>query len=168
LYVQLARALGAAVIAATDINNFRLDMAKQLGADYTFSAKDNVPEKFKEINDGYPVDIVVLCTGAAPAVKQALESVERNGTVLFFAATGPGVEIPFSVNDVFWRKDVTLTTSYAASPDDYQQALELVGKGIIDTDRMTTHVLPMKEVARGFKLVAEAAESIKVIIEPQK
>ena len=111
---------------------------------------------------------MVLCTGATTAVKQALNSVDRAGKILFFAATGPGVEIPFSVNGTFWRNDVTLTTSYAASPDDYREALELVQQGTINTQLMTTHVLPMTEAARGFQLVAEAGESVKVIIEPNK
>jgi L-iditol 2-dehydrogenase len=168
IYIQLARALGASKVFAVDINPYRLDMAKRLGADDVFSANDNVQERLKDKNSGYLADTVILCTGAASAVKQALESLERSGTLLFFAATGPGVEVPFSVNDTFWRKDVTLTTSYAASPADYREALELISKGIINTDLMTTHVLPMSEVQEGFRLVAEAGVSIKVIIEPNK
>ena len=74
----------------------------------------------------------------------------------------------FSINDIFWRNDVALTTSYAASPDDYREALEMVDQGVVNTEIMTTHVLPMDDVARGFQLVAEAGESVKVIIEPQK
>ena len=168
IYVQLAKHMGAAKVIATDISEYRLGMAKKLGADVVISADDDVPARLKDLNQGYLADVVVLCTGATSTVRQALDSVERSGTVLFFAATGPGVEIPFSVNDTFWRNDVTLTTSYAASPDDYREALELVRQGVVNTELMTTHVLPMDEVGRGFQLVARAGESVKVIIEPQK
>lgn len=168
LYIQLAKHIGAGTIIATDINRYRLDMAIKLGADAVIDANDDVPARVKELSNGYLADVVLLCTGVTSAVRQAIDSVNRSGTVLFFAATGPGVEIPFSVNDTFWRNDVTLTTSYAASPDDYREALEMVSKGVINTEFMTTHVLPMNETARGFQLVAEAGESVKVIIELHK
>ncbi len=168
LYTQLAKHMGARKVIATDISQYRLSMAGKLEADAVVNANNDIPTKVKELNNGDLVDVVVLCTGATPAVKQALDSVDRSGTVLFFAATGPGVEIPFFVNDIFWRNDVTLTTSYAASPDNYREALELVSQRVIDTELMTTHVLPMDNVARGFQLVAEAGKSVKVIIEPQK
>lgn len=168
LYVQLARALGAERIMATDINEYRLEMAGQFGADTAISAADYLPERLQDINDGRLADAVIVCTGAESAIGQALKSVDRSGTVLFFAPTGPGVETPFSPNDVFWRNDVTLTTSYAASPADYQEALELIKEGTVNVQSMITHLLPLAETAEGFRLVAEAGESIKVIIEPQK
>jgi L-iditol 2-dehydrogenase len=168
LYVQLARALGAERIMATDINEYRLEMAGKFGADTVISAADYLPERLQQINDGRLADAVIVCTGAESAIGQALKSVDRSGTVLFFAPTGPGVETPFSPNDVFWRNDVTLTTSYAASPADYQEALELIKEGTVNVQSMITHRLPLAETAEGFRLVAEAGESIKVIIEPQK
>ncbi len=168
LYIQLAKHMGAGKVIATDINTYRLAMAEKLGAGVIIHANEDVPTRVKELNDGYLADVVVLCTGATSAVRQAFDSVDRSGTILFFAATGPGVELPFSINNTFWRNDVTLTTSYAASPDDYQEALKLITQGVINTELMTTHVLPMDDVARGFQLVAEAGESVKVIIEPQE
>ncbi len=168
IYIQLARAFGAGRIIATDISEYRLEAARKFGADDTIDATEDVPERLRQINNGLPADIVIVCTGAEAAVGQALKSVERSGKILFFAPTGPGVEIPFSVNDVFWRNDITLTTSYAASPADYQAALELIGAGTIKVKPMITHRLPMAETAEGFRLVAEAGDSIKVIVEPQK
>ncbi len=90
------------------------------------------------------------------------------GRVLLFAPTDPGVSIPISLNEVFWRTDVTLTTSYGASPHDYQAALDIIRAGTIPVRQMITHRLALAEAVRGFQLVAEAGASIKVIIEPQK
>jgi len=167
LYVQLARALGAVRLVAT-VNDYRLKAAKQLGADAVIHANEDVPVLLRQVNQGRLADLVVVCTGAESAIDQALKSVERNGTVLFFAPTTPGVSIPLSINELFWRNDITLTTSYAASPADYQTALELVRAGSIQIQRMITHRLPLAETVRGFQLVVEAKESIKVIINPQK
>jgi L-iditol 2-dehydrogenase len=94
--------------------------------------------------------------------------VERGGTVLFFAPTEPGVSIPISVNDLFWRNETTLTSSYGGSPADYAAALGLIGTGKIRVREMITHRLGLAETGLGFQLVAQARDSLKVIIEPQK
>ncbi|HLB27754.1 MAG TPA: zinc-binding dehydrogenase, partial [Dehalococcoidales bacterium] len=130
--------------------------------------EDDLPARLRQFNGGYLADVVVVCTGAASAQLQALKSVERGGTVLFFAPTNPGVIFPVSVNEFFFRNDFTLTTSYAGSPGDYQTALELIRAGNLPVDEMISHVLPLAEVGKGFQLVAEAKDSLKVIIEPQK
>ena len=109
-----------------------------------------------------------MCTGAVTAINQALASVERGGTILFFAPNTPGVTVPLSINDIFWRTDVTLTTSYAGSPADYANALKLIQARRLPVREMITHRLGLAETGLGFKLVAEAKESIKVIIEPQR
>lgn len=168
LYVQLSRNLGAGVVVATDINDYRLEAAKRLGASAVVRAKEDIPAHMRENNGGYLADIVVVCTGAVSAVTQALNAVEQGGTVLFFAPTGPDITFPLSINEVFWRNDVTLTTSYAGSPADYQTALGLIHAGTVPVEQMITHRLPLSETERGFHLVAEAGDSIKVIIQPQK
>ena len=168
LYVQLSRTLGAGTVVATDINDYRLEAAKRLGANTAIRADEDVTACLRENNHGYLADIVIVCTGAVPAVTQALNAVERGGTVLFFAPTGPDITFPLSINEVFWRNDVTLTTSYAGSPADYQVALELIQAGTVPVEQMITHRLPLADTERGFRLVAEAGNSIKVIIQPQK
>ncbi len=168
LHVQLAHALGTGCLVATDINEYRLEAARQFGADATIHAKEDLPNRLRQVNQGRLADLVIVCTGATSAITQALQSVERGGTILFFAPTNPGVTIPISVNDLFWRNDITLTTSYAASPADYTAALELIRARRVDINRMITHRLGLAEAGPGFQLVAEAQNSIKVIIEPQR
>jgi len=168
LHVQLACALGAGLVVATDIVDYRLEVARRFGADATIHAEEDVPARLRQLNDGRLADLVIVCTGAAPALAQALESVERGGTVLFFAPTAPGVTVPISINDLFFRNDITLTTSYAGSPADYAVALELIRAGRVRVREMITHRLSLAEAGLGFQLVAQARDSIKVIIEPQR
>jgi L-iditol 2-dehydrogenase len=111
---------------------------------------------------------VVICSGAISGISQALESVERGGTVLFFAPTEPGVSIPVSVNDLFWRNEITLMSSYGGSPADYAAALELIRTGKVRVREMITHRLGLAETGLGFQLVARAQDSLKVLIEPQR
>lgn len=168
LHVQLARMLVASCVVATDVVDYRLKAALQFGADAAFHAEEDLPTRLRQVNQGRLADLVILCTGATSAIAQALQSVDRGGTILFFAPTDPGVTILLSVNDLFWRNDITLTTSYAGSPVDYAAALELIHGRRVHVDEMITHRLSLEEAGVGFQLVADAQNSIKVIIEPQR
>ena len=168
LHVMLARALGAGRILASDLVESRLEAALQLGAEAAILATDDVPARVRERNGGLLADLIIVCTGALPALKQALESVERGGTVLVFAPTDPGVNLPVPVNDVFFRNDITMTTTYAAAPSDLAAALGLISAGRVQVERMISHRLGLADAGLGFKLTAEARDSLKVIIQPQK
>jgi len=131
LHISLAKASGVAKIMAVDIVPYRLQAAKRLGATEALTASEDISRSFRQMNNGRLADLVLVCTGAKQALLQALESVERGGTVLFFAPTEPEVEIPLSINQVFFRNDITLTTSYGASPYDSWLALELMRTQVV-------------------------------------
>ena len=167
LNIKMAKNLSAEKIFATDINKFRLDFAKKTGADVAIHAKENINNVIREYNNGELPDYVILCTGAPTAVTQALNSVAPGGTILFFAPTEPGVEIPFPLFDL-WNKQISMFSTYAGAPDDIKEAIKLLKSKKIKVTDMITHKLPMDKTPEGFKLVAEAKKSIKVIIEPNK
>lgn len=168
LHIQSARLKGAKRIIATDIAGYRIEAAKKFGADISFEAKDCTPQRLREINDGFLADVVVLCAGAKSAVEQAPASVERGGTVLFFAAAEKGLPISYSINDIFWRNEITLTSSYAATPAEHIESLEMIKNRRVNVRDMITHRFGLSEAGEGFRVVSEAKDSIKVIIEPQK
>jgi L-iditol 2-dehydrogenase len=167
LHVQLTRARGAERIITTDINKYRLSAAKKFGADAAINAEEDIPEKLRQLNDGRLADRVIVCTGATSASRQALQCVDRGGTILFFAVPGPDVDIPIPAAD-FWRNEITIMTSYGAAPGDLEEALKLIEERKVNVHDMITHRLGLGEAGLGFKLVAEAKESLKVIIEPQR
>jgi L-iditol 2-dehydrogenase len=169
LHLKLAKARGAARILATDLVGYRLEAARRFGADAAFPADGEVPPRVREVNEGRLADLVIVCTGAAPAVAQALTSVEAGGTVLLFAPSGPDGRFPaLPFNDLFFRTDLTVTTSYGASPPDYAAALDLIASRRVRVEDMITHRLGLSEAAQGFRLVAAAQESIKVILDHRR
>ena len=165
LHIQLARSLGATRVLATDINEYRLKSAKRFGADTVMDAVEDVPRLVREHNEGNGADHVIVSTAALSAIEQSIKSVADGGKVLLFAPTPPGVELPLDLNDL-WSRQVTITTSYAASPADLAAALELIRSGQIAVQSMVTHKLGLADASLGFKLVAEAGDSLKVIVEP--
>jgi len=167
LHIQMAKANKAKKIIATDINDYRLKAAKKFGADFAFNANEDIPEKIKEINENRLADKVIVCAGSLGAAKQALQCVEKGGIIQFFAVPKPDIKFDIPIND-FWRNEITINTSYGAAPNDLKESLELIKKKKVNVKDMITHKFPLAETGKGFKLVADAKESIKVIIEPNK
>jgi len=167
LHIKLARAKGVERVLATDINEYRMNAAKKFGADDVINARDYVPARVKEANKGRLADRIVVCTGGVSAIKQALKSIDAGGTILFFAPTKPGVDVILPFNE-FWSNQITLTTTYAAAPNDLEKAIELIRSRKVNVHDMITHRLSLTEISKGFQLVADANESIKVIVEPQR
>jgi L-iditol 2-dehydrogenase len=168
LHLQLAHTLGASRVIVTDINDHRLNMAQKMGAEAIINAEEDLPTRLRQVNQNRLADFIIICTSATSAIIQALKLLERGGVILFFAPTHHGVTIPISINELFWRNDTTLTTSYAGSPYDYQTSLELIHAKTIPVRQMISHRLSLAETGLGFQLVTDAQKSIKVIIEPQR
>lgn len=167
LHLLLAKAWGAEKVFATDVVDFRLDLAKELGAFATFHASEDIPAKLKTWNRGKLADLVIVCAGAPGAMKQAMSSVAPGGTVLFFAPTEPGFEMPVEIWNL-WKNCLTMTTSYAAAPGDIKRAIEMLDSKEVDIRRLITHRLPLDQTAKGFELMTKGKDSLKVIIEPGK
>jgi L-iditol 2-dehydrogenase len=167
LHAQLAKARGVRKVIVADINSYRLQFAEKFGADQVINSKENLAQKLKDVNEGRLADQVFVCTGATSAALASLECVDNGGTILFFAVPDPTVRIPLPITD-FWRKEITLKTSYGAAPGDLQESLYLLQKEHLNVKDMITHRLSIQEVAKGFKLVANAGESLKVIIQPNQ
>jgi len=167
LHLLLAKARGAARVVITDVNEFRLNKALELGADAAINARGNVIEEARKANGGGLYDIVIVSTGAFPAFKQALELADKGGMVMFFAPTDPGLKLEIPVND-FWRNDMTLATSYGAAPGDNLESLELIRDKKVKVGALITHRFPLEETGEGFRLTASGKDSIKVIIEPNR
>ena len=97
------------------------------------------------------------------AIDQALASVDRKGTILFFAVPQNDVSIP---SQRLWRDEITIAFSYGAGPDDLRAAIELIRSGAINAGEMVTHRVTLSEIMQGFKLVSEARDSLKVVVVP--
>lgn len=167
LHINLAKALGAGRIIATDLVDYRLEAAERFGADSTINAKADVPAMVRDINNGLGADLVIVSTAATEAIEQSFRCTDRGGTILLFAPTEPGVTVPYPLWEL-WHDGITITHSYAGSPIDITRAIELIRSRRVNVVDMITHRLGLGETALGFQLVAEAKDSIKVIIEPQR
>jgi L-iditol 2-dehydrogenase len=153
LNIQLAKLTGARVVA-TDINDYRLQKAKEFGADEVLHGAQDLSLKAER---------VIVCTGAYAAVEQAFKCIDKKGIILFFAIPNRDISIP--IPD-FWRHELTVTSSYGAAPADLAAALDLIATQKINVKDTITQTLPLSQIQAGFKIVAQAQESLKVVLEP--
>ncbi len=151
LNIQLAKLTGARVVA-TDINEYRLNKAKEFGADEVMQAAQDLDIR---------ADRVIICTGAYAAVEQAFKCIDKKGIILLFAIPNRDIAIP--IPD-FWRNELTVTSSYGAAPVDLEEALALIANKKINVKDTITQKLPLQKIQEAFKIVVEAKESLKVVL----
>lgn len=167
LHIQMAKLLGTGPIIASDINEWRMEIATRFGADFTFYPEE-LQNGIRKALGGELADIVILCASSISAFELSLKIINRAGKILFFAPSEPGSKLSISINDLFWRNDTLITTSYAASPSDYSLALKLVSLNKVNVKDMITHVLEIDEIQKGFTLMSKQEDSLKVIIKPNE
>jgi L-iditol 2-dehydrogenase len=165
LNVKLAWTKGCKIIAA-DINKTKLEFALRMGADVIIDAANNISERLIAEN-GKKADVVFLCASADSAVEQAWKCVDKGGVIVLFAVPGPDKKVIVPVND-FWMKEITIITSYYCGPPDIMEAMKLIEWRAITVDDLITHRLALTDIVKGFKLVVDGRESIKVIIKPNE
>ncbi len=164
LHVQAARLLGAEAVFATDVHPWRLEAAGRFGAQALPQCED-MAEALRQANDGRLADRVVLCAGAPEALETALACVATCGVLQLFAPTPPGYRPEIDLNRI-WSEQIAVTTTYGAAPLDLEEALALIRAGRLDVEEMITHRLPLTDAQEGFRLAAEAGESLKVVLRP--
>ena len=167
LNVNLAKAIGASKVFATDLSSFRLNVAQKMGADVTFKATDDLKKSIQKENEGRLSDVVILSTSAMAAAKQAFDIIQPGGTILLFAPTNPGKIIDLDLFEI-WNKQIKIVSTYAGAGKDIIDAITLIKSKQVTVEDMITHRLPLTDAQEGFRLAAEASESIKVILYPNK
>ena len=79
----------------------------------------------------------------------------------------PRERLALPMNDL-WKRGVSIVHSYAGPPADMRTALELIATRRVDVSPMITHRLGLGDTGEGFRLTAQASDSLKVIVEPQR
>ncbi len=164
LHIILSRLRGIKWIGACDVVKERLDQAKAFGAHDVFFAQTLEQELQKKFPQG--VDKIAVCTGSKHAMTSALNVLAPGGTLLFFASLMPGDHLKVPVHDIFWRHQGTLTSSYGAGPSDMKEALEVLEHSPEAFLPYITHKLPLHDIQKGFELMLEPGQALKIIFQP--
>ena len=161
--VQIARIMGAVNIVMVGLEEdtkTRFPIAKELGATHTVNgSKEDVVVRCQEICGKENLGLVVECSGANIALKQAIDMLRPNGEVV---RVGMGFQ-PFNypINDITtWAISIIGHMAYDSTT--WRNAIRLLEKGDIRVQPMITHRLGLSEWEKGFDLMAKK-EAVKVI-----
>jgi threonine 3-dehydrogenase len=164
LTMAIAKASGASLVIATDVEPYRLEIAKRMGADLIFDARD--PEmiaKVMEASDRDGVDVVLEMSGSPAAVQSGLQIVTRGGRISLLGIFSRPVEVDLS-DDVI-QKGLRLYGIYGRRLYDSWERTQALLRGGLDVTPIITHRLPLAEWERGFELLA-SRHAGKVVLLP--
>ena len=160
--VSVARAAGACKIFATDIDQNRLQIAKEIGADYVFDARsDWVPEVVK-LTDGRGADVLLEMSGNPVAIRGGFSALAVGGTVALLGIPGNELSLDLA-NDIIFKGATVLGINGRRIFETWYQMESLLLSGRLNLDPIITHVIDMKDFEEGIKMM-QTGEAIKVVL----
>jgi L-iditol 2-dehydrogenase len=164
IHVALSKIFGAEKTFASDLIDYRLNVAKQFGADVIInSAKEDLAAAIKAETDGRGVDIAVVTAPSLEAYKAGLSVCRKGGKLSVFAPTKPGGFLQISPKELFFS-EIQIIPSYSTSHLETRTALKLLESGRIDVKKLITHRFRLADTAKAFKTASESKESLKIIV----
>jgi len=160
-----AKAYGASKIVSVDIQQNRLDFAKEYAATHTFtpervSAEENAARLLKETGLVGGADAVIDASGVEPSIQTSLHVVRRGGVYVQGGMGKPDITFPIMA---LCTKEVTAKGSFRYGSGDYKLAVEFVSSGKVDVQKLITGIVKFEEAEEAFKSV-KAGKGIKVLI----
>lgn len=159
LSILCARRAGAAEIVVTDLSDFTLALARQVGADRTINmATDPDGLASYHADKGY-FDVLYECSGAASALSAGIAAMRPRGVILQLGIGGD-MTLPILT---LTAKELDLRGSFRFHSA-FPIAVELMQKGLIDVKPLITHTLPLSEAKAAFTLASDRTQAMKMQI----
>jgi len=161
--IPVARAAGASAVYAVDLNPAKLQLAKKLGADETFSATDpNLVERILDRTDGNGVDVLLEMSGSGQGIDNGLHVVRNGGRAALLGIPSDNISLNLAERIIFKGLTV-LGINGRRMFETWYQTQALVRSGRIDLRPIITHVLPFAEFDRAFELM-RSGEAAKIVL----
>lgn len=159
LCILAARRAGADFIAATDLSDFTLGLARQAGADVTLNTAQ-VPEALAAYTqDKGRFDVLYECSGAAPALIAAIPAM-RPGGVIIQLGLGGDMTLPVQA---MTAKELTLRGSFRFH-EEFATGVSLMQKGLIDVKPFITQTFPLSQALLAFQTAGDRSRAMKAQI----
>lgn len=166
IHIALARARGADMIIAADINAHRLEHAARFRPDAVVEAgRDDFGQEIRRLTALRGADVVITANASPHAQVRAVEIARKGGRILLFGGLPEGHNRPgIDMNLVHYNALHLMGTTIFA-PRHHQEALELLADGRIDGQSLITHRGGLEDFA---EIAARAlnGEVCKAVIRP--
>jgi len=164
LLSQAVRAEGASQVMVTDVSDFRLALAKKVGADFAYNTKEkDFGEALTEAFGEEKADVIYDCAGNNITMNQAIQNARKGSTIVLVAVFQGMADIDLAkLND----SELTLDTSYMYRHEDYEDAIRFVSEGKISLKPLMTKHFPFKGFLDAYHYIDDNREStMKVIVD---
>ena len=165
LTLQAAKAAGCARVFISDVDESRLNLARQIGADEALHCSGaELLAEIKRLTNGRGVDLALEAVGLNQTVASAIDCARKGGTVTLIGNVSPEVTLPLQKVVV---KQLKLQGSCASSGE-YPEAIELIAAGKIKVKPLITAVASLEEGPRWFdRLHSREPNLMKVVLSPR-
>ncbi|UCG16097.1 MAG: L-threonine 3-dehydrogenase [Phycisphaerales bacterium] len=167
--VGIAKASGASVVYATDVNDFRLDLARQMGADAVFNPRElpggDMVSTLIAANGNLGIDIIIEMSGAPPAITAAFQAVRNGGTVVLFGIPSNKVELDVAENMIFKNLTV-LAVNGRKIFDTWYRTQWLLANKVVDVRPLISKRVRFDEIDDAMELLA-AGKACKIVLTPE-
>lgn len=163
--VAVAKALGATRIYASDISDYRLNLAQKAGCTQTLKADQvNIPEFILKETQGRGVDVVLEMSGNPTALKNGFQALGRGGTMVLLGIPKSTVELDIT-NDIIFKEAKVLGVNGREIFKTWFLMLDLLESGKLKIDDIITHRFSLDQFGEAIELVG-SGQSGKVLLEP--
>lgn len=164
---QLAKLRGAKRVIMIEINDQRLEMAKQFGVDEIInSTKKDPVDTVRELTNGKGADKVISANPSTAAQVQAIKMARKGGIIVFFGGVPKGALTEIDTNYIHYN-NLWIYGHYGANSIQVQKAFELAISDYFPADKFITHILPLSKINEGIALTKKG-EAIKVVLLPNE
>jgi len=165
-FAQMSALLrGAARVIAVDLDDGRLERARQLGCDAVNPSKDNLGQRVLDWTDGLGADAAIECVGREDLITQAAMVTRPGGRIAVIGVLAAAVaNLPWFL---MFMKNLSVKTGLVNPQNFVPKLLPLIESGRIDPTVIISHRLPLSEGAHGYEIFAGHKENaLKVVLKP--
>ena len=161
-----ARLAGAQTIIAVDIDDRKLEWAKDFGATHTINSTRTDPvEAIRELTGGNGVDVAIEAIGTPATYEQAFYARDLAGTVVLVGVPSPDMKIELPLLEVFGRGGSLKSSWYGdcLPSRDFPMYIDLYLQGRLDLDRFVSETIALDDVEEAFAKM-ERGEVLRSVV----
>ncbi|MGM0652488.1 MAG: zinc-dependent alcohol dehydrogenase [Bacillota bacterium] len=162
--VQLAKIMGAGQVIAMDLDQNKLNLAKEVGATATVNPeKENAAEKIAEITGGHGVDIAIELIGLTATIRQAIDNNGPGGRTVVVGICPDEMELnPY--HDLLLLEK-TIMGSADQCREDFPVIIQMVAQKRLDLSQSVSHELPLEEINQGLEILKNKKENpVRIVV----
>ncbi|HXL01537.1 MAG TPA: zinc-dependent dehydrogenase [Candidatus Atribacteria bacterium] len=166
MHITLSRALGASKVIVSEVQEKRLLMSREFGADYYINPeKENLKEKLLQVTEGVGPTVIIVAAPARKAQEEALDLAAARGRINFFGGLPGDNKIAQLDSNLIHYKELLIQGTSGSTPLHNTWALEMMAAGRVEGKKLISKVVSLDELPQAIE-EAESGNYLKIVVKP--